>query len=261
MIDMSEYGHRLAAVIDRLVGLYVHGSVALGGFRPERSDVDVLAVVEAPVPPDRQAALGMEVLAAAYPCPGTGLELSIITAATAADLGDCRFEVHVATPDRVVVGAGHGGDPDLILYAEVCRRSGLTIVGRPAASVFGAVPHARLVGAIRDELDWAVAATPFEYAVLNACRALLFAADGTLRSKVDGGEWYLAERADDALVVAALARQRGVARPDVAEPPHDDVVAFVDAAQRVLATSTVKVAGTSRAARHIRRSGAGRPPE
>jgi predicted nucleotidyltransferase len=235
MIDFVGYGNRLAAVVDEcvgaggLVGVYVHGSAVLGGFRPERSDVDVLVVVANPGPADRQAALGAALLAAAYPCPGTGLELSVITAATAADLGDCPFEVHLGPPDEVVIGAGHPGDDDLILYAEVCRRSGLAVVGPAPASVFGAVPRPRLVTAMQAELEWGVSSASFAYAVLNACRALRFAADGTLRSKVAGGEWYLAGHPDDEVVRAALARQRGDAS---IEPSPDDVLAFVDAARR-----------------------------
>jgi hypothetical protein len=235
MIDFVGYGRRLAAVVDEyvgaggLVGVYVHGSAALGGFRPERSDVDVLVVVADPVPADRQAALGAALLAAAYPCPGIGLELSVITAATAANLEECRFEVHIASPDKVVVGTGHTGDADLILYAEVCRRSGLAAGGPPASSVFGAVPRSRLVTAMLVELEWGVSSASFEYAVLNACRALRFATDGSLQSKVAGGEWYLAAHPDESVVRAALARQRGRVAD---EPAHDDVVAFVAAARR-----------------------------
>jgi len=244
MVDIRGYGRRLATAVDatireadsRLVGVYVHGSLALGGFRSERSDVDVLAVIDAPLSRDVQAAVGTGLLRAAFPCPGTGLECSVITAATAADLRDCSFEVHVVTPDTTVVGAGHPGDPDLVLYAEVCRRSGIAVVGPPAASVFGAVPYERLAAAIRTELGWGLAAwrsgsAPFEYAVLNACRAMLFARDGLLRSKVAGGEWYLAEHRNDWTVFAALSRQRGAA---VDEPPRAEIVAFVTRAIETL---------------------------
>jgi streptomycin 3"-adenylyltransferase len=241
----------LAAAVDgavggELTGVYVHGSLALGGFRPERSDVDVLAVIEAPMSPDRQAAIGDALLRAAYPCPGTGLECSVITAATATDLGDCRFEVHVATPDTAVIGEGRGGDPDLVLYVEVCRRSGITLTGPPAASVFGAVPHDRLLAAIRDEMAWGLSAwrqssAPFEYAVLNACRALLFARDGSLRSKVAGGEWYRAAHPADRVVAAALSRQRGVATD---EPSRDAVAEFVERAIRVVGASARSVDAT-----------------
>ncbi|HEY7175516.1 MAG TPA: aminoglycoside adenylyltransferase domain-containing protein [Micromonosporaceae bacterium] len=249
MIDIYGYGHRLVAamrsvVADQPVGLYLHGSVALGGFRPERSDVDVLAVISAPLTPDAQVAVGEALLAVAYPCPGTGLEASVITAATAADLADCHFEVHVATPDTVTIGTGRAGDPDLVLYAEVCRRSAITVAGPPAASVFGVVPSDRVRDAIDAELDWGLANASFEYAILNACRAMRYGYDGSLVSKVAGGEWYLAEnpsdaaRPADALVSAALSRQRGV---NVAEPTHDGVAAFIRSAQEML---RIRGAGT-----------------
>jgi predicted nucleotidyltransferase len=232
MIDTRGYGRRLAAAIDGLVGLYVHGSLALGGFRPERSDVDVLAVVEASMSADRQLALGRALLSAAYPCLGTGLEMSVITASTAADLGDCPFEVHVATPETVTPGADHPGDPDLVLYAEVCRRSGIVVAGPPAEAVFGQVPRDRLIDSMIAELEWGLSSAPFEYAVLNACRALLFASDGSLCSKVDGGDWYLGIHAGDPIVTAALARQRGGDRGP--EPAHDAVAALVGAARQDL---------------------------
>ncbi|HEU0238185.1 MAG TPA: aminoglycoside adenylyltransferase domain-containing protein [Micromonosporaceae bacterium] len=236
MIDIHGYGNRLAAAIrgvvaDDLVGVYVHGSVALGGFRPDRSDVDVLAVVAQTLSPNQQATAGEALLAAAFPCPGTGLEASVITASTAADLGDCRFEVHVATPDTVTIGADHPDDPDLVLYAEVCRRSGITVTGPAAATTFAAVPHDQLVATIRAELEWGLASAPFEYAVLNACRAMLFARDGSLVSKIAGGESYLREHSDDAVIAAALARQRG---SDAQDPPRDAVAAFVRQAQEML---------------------------
>jgi hypothetical protein len=136
--------------------------------------------------------------------------------------------VHVGTPDRVVIGSGHEGDDDLVLYAEVCRRCGLAALGPAPASVFGVVPRQRLVTAMLAELAWGASSAPYEYAILNACRALCFAADGTLRSKVAGGEWYLAGHPDEQIVRAALAGQRG---DDAVEPSRDDVVAFVDAAR------------------------------
>ena len=52
--------------------------------------------------------------------------------------------------------------------------------------------------------------------MLNACRAQKFAVDGTLVSKVDGGEWVLARMADarvEELVSRALVRQRSEGSP------------------------------------------------
>jgi len=223
---ITAYGRRLGAVFPDgdLVGVYVHGSIALGGFRPDRSDVDVLVVTRWTYGETDQRDIGDALLRNADPCPGTGLELSVITEATARDLGGCPFEVHVGG-GRVITGASHPGDPDLILYAEVCRRSAVVAIGAPAGEVFGRVAPDRLRAAIRAELDWGVTEAPFEYAVLNACRARRFAADGALISKVAGGAWYLDQHPGDPVVLPAYLAQTG--EPDVTPPPAEAVAEFV----------------------------------
>jgi streptomycin 3"-adenylyltransferase len=192
--DAVAHAVRLAAVVRRrrpdLIGVYLHGSAALGGFGPG-SDVDVLIVVERGDPAS-QRSLG-EAIAAVAGCPGTGLELSVITAATAADLGDCPFEVHVNTtgPDpRVVPGAGADGDPDLVLHAAVCREHAVPVAGPPPGTVFGPVGRDRLLAAMRDELAWASTHAPGRYAEQNAARALRYAQEDRLCSKQDGARWY-----------------------------------------------------------------------
>ncbi|WP_435132197.1 aminoglycoside adenylyltransferase domain-containing protein [Actinacidiphila sp. bgisy144] len=206
----SEVASALSAVRADLVGVYVHGSAALGGFRAARSDVDVLAVVGGPADRSGQLAMGEAVVATAAQCPGTGLEMSVITAATAARCGACPFEVHIrtgATGTVVVPGADHGADPDLLLHCAVCREHGLTVYGPPAAGVFGPVPAARVRAAMADELAWGLEHGDATYAVLNACRALRFATDGQLCSKVDGARWYTARHGESAVVTAALTHQ------------------------------------------------------
>ena len=39
------------------VGVYLHGSAVLGGFRPDRSDLDVIVVCARPLSPDQRAGL------------------------------------------------------------------------------------------------------------------------------------------------------------------------------------------------------------
>lgn len=204
-----------------LVGVYLHGSAVLGGYTPRASDVDVLAVTAEPTDAAVQARLRDRLIAAARRWPDTALELSVITAATAAELGDCPFELHVvvnADETRAVLGAGGGGDPDLVLHAEVCRRHGLAVHGPPASEVFAPVPPARLIRAIHEEVQWGLAHGHLSYAVLNACRALRFVDDGVLCSKLDGGEWVLTRHPDESVVRQALVDQRdGVVRPMTVE--------------------------------------------
>jgi predicted nucleotidyltransferase len=199
-----------------VVGVYLHGSAVLGGYSARSSDVDVLAVTAAPVDRAVQATIAARLIDTARRWPRTPLEISVITAATAADLRDCPFEVHVVVSGdevKTVLGTGRDGDPDLILHVEVCRRHGLAVYGPPAGQVFSPVPQARLIGAVRDEVRWGREHGHLSYGVLNACRALRFATDGVLCSKLDGGTWLLARR-DEAVIRQALTDQRaGVTRP------------------------------------------------
>ncbi|GAB4004057.1 hypothetical protein GCM10029992_47900 [Glycomyces albus] len=208
---VSEVSSVLADACPDLIGIYLHGSAALGGFRASRSDVDVLAVIAAPLGRSDQQAMGEVLAATGARCPGMGLEMSVITAATAARLDSCTFEVHVRTnADETVVipGADSGEDADLILHCAVCRERALAVQGPPAAEVFGPVPADRLGAAILGELRWGLDHGEPTYAVLNSCRALRFAEDGQLVSKVEGGRWYQARHGDDTVVTAALAHQR-----------------------------------------------------
>jgi streptomycin 3"-adenylyltransferase len=198
----------VAAVLgERLVGVYAHGSLLLGGYLPERSDIDVLVVVEDALSADEQADLAARLSEDALPCPAVGLELSVVTRAVAkAPTARPPFELHVTTaPDdaKVVDGHGHPGDPDLVLHFAVCRPL--------APDVFGEVPRPLAVPQLLNELAWAEEHGPPEYAVLNACRALRYAADGDLVSKVDGGRWALnrVSAPERRFVHAALARQTG----------------------------------------------------
>ncbi len=199
----------VAAVVGgRLVGVYPHGSLMLGGYRPERSDIDVLVVVDEPLSSDEQAALAARLSEDALPCPAIGLELSVVTrAVAAAPTARPAFELHVTTAPqgrKVVDGHGHPGDLDLVLHFAVCHALG--------HSVIAPVPRDLVLTQLADELDWALEHAGGEYAVLNACRAWRYAVDGALVSKVAGGEWALTQL--DAggargLVQAATARQTG----------------------------------------------------
>ena len=176
----------VAAVVgDRLVGVYAHGSLLLGGYLPDRSDIDVVVVVEDALTAAEQDDLASRLQEESLPCPAVGLELSIVTwASAAAPTARPAFELHVTTApeDRKVVdGHGHPGELDLVLHYAVCRRLD--------PDVFAEVPRPLVLDQLADELAWAAEHNPSEYAVLNACRAWRYAVDGALVSKVDGGRW------------------------------------------------------------------------
>ena len=98
----------------RVVGVYAHGSLLLGGYLPTRSDIDALVVVEDPLAPDEQADLASRLSADALPCPAVGLELSVVLrSVAAAPTARPAFELHVTTAPgdrKVVEGHGHPGE-------------------------------------------------------------------------------------------------------------------------------------------------------
>jgi streptomycin 3"-adenylyltransferase len=233
----GEVAAALAALPPDLVGVYLHGSAVLGGFHPSRSDVDVLAVVKEPGAATGQQKMGEAIAATAKRCPGAGLEMSVITAATARELGTCPFEVHVnTTADQTVIvtGAGASGDPDLVLHSAVCRNHAIAVLGPPPTEIFGPLPRGRVLAAMTEDLRWALDQGHTAYAVLNACRAARFAVDDSLCSKLDGARWYLTRHPGDPTVTAAVAHQR---QGGGEGPGLEEAAAFVEDTCRRLRVS------------------------
>lgn len=198
-----------------LVGVYLHGSAVLGGFDARRSDVDILVVSRGGLTAAQQCSVASALSEERRPCPAHGLELSLVRLAAARQpVARPAFELHLTTEpgDRKVIdGHQRDGDPDLVLHFAVCRAAGRLLgPGRAVADVFAPVAGELVLAQLAAELRWAAELDPGEYAVLNACRAWRFAADGGLVSKIDGGQWALARVTgpDRELIATALARQR-----------------------------------------------------
>jgi Domain of unknown function (DUF4111) len=200
---------------ERLVGAYLHGSAVLGGWHPERSDVDVLAVCAAPVDASATDDLAAALSVSSLPCPvESGLELGLVTAASAASpCAEPPFELDLTTSaaagDKPTLGHDRPGHADYLMHFAVCRAHGRALAGPPPDEVFGEAPAALLDAAFAGELRWGAANASPTYRVLNACRAWRFAAEGALVSKIAGGEWALGRGEGDEAIRAALAHQRG----------------------------------------------------
>jgi Domain of unknown function (DUF4111) len=222
----------------RLRAAYLHGSAVLGGWRPERSDVDMLFVTENDVRgPEVTAAAA--VLAATEPGgPGRGLECSVVTAGQAArPRAPWPFLLHVAHDPgqdqaRVVDGGSRPGDRDLLMHYAVCRAAGWPVRGPAPAELIGSVPRPVILGYLADELSWGIEHAGEAYAVLNACRAQVYLADGRIVSKVAGGRIALACGRGPAEVIGrALDQQQGHAPQ---RRPGPDAADFVLAAAGAL---------------------------
>jgi hypothetical protein len=154
------------------------------------------------------------------------------------------FVLHVkagAGPVRVVRGNESAGDRDLLMHYAVCRAAGWSLHGPPPQELIGGIARRVILGYLADELGWGLDHAPEPYAVLNACRGLVFAADGQLVSKITGGRVALRRGlGPPAVVRRALDQQRG-RRPE--RPPAADATAFVVATAAALRAAAADPGG------------------
>ncbi|MBA2476630.1 MAG: DUF4111 domain-containing protein [Actinobacteria bacterium] len=225
---MNEVESYLASLAERLrgavgadlVGVYAGGSYALGAYEDGTSDLDVAAVTRRSVPVAVRHAVVEAVRHEALPCPARGLELVLypleVTRGATTEAG---FELNLNTGRalrfRAELEPGAGGEHWFPIDRSILAASGVALYGPPAAGVFTPLSREQLLPVLIQSLRWHERgdARP-EDAVLNACRALRFAAEGAWSSKAEAGRWALGRAQDSQVVGAALAARGGGAGPD-----------------------------------------------
>ncbi len=191
-----------AACGDALRSVVLHGSLAMGSFSVQRSDVDVLALIDGAIAYDARTALTrllLEVSAQPHP-----IEISVLNSrAIGPWTHPAPYEFHFSESwrERAQAAPPPGGiDPDLSGHVFLARARGRALLGPPPAEVLPEVPEALyrksiLADGLSDEFGLPgllQSATPV-YVALNACRTLAYLLDGKLRSKDEGGMWALIE--------------------------------------------------------------------
>jgi streptomycin 3"-adenylyltransferase len=219
---------------ERLVAIYLHGSLALGGFQPGRSDLDVLVVVREPQSDGARRALRELLLrVSADPAP---VEISVVSQSELQTWRHpCPYDFHYSEDWRERAPAGRGVDPDLALHVALTRARGRALFGPPPREVLADARREHVLDSIlRDVAESLpqIHAKP-AYAVLNACRTLAWLRDGAFRSKEEGGLWALTALPPELTpaVQSALAAYRGHPEPAVSE----SLDRFADFARRELA--------------------------
>jgi hypothetical protein len=189
---------------DTLVGIYLHGSLAMRCFNPQQSDLDLLVVTRQPmtVATKRQLAeLLLTTSGAPHP-----IEISMLVHS---DLVPWQyptpFDFHYSETWRAQIQQDleHGrwqhwnvqrrNDPDLAAHVTITNHRGVCLYGAPIAQVFPAVPTGDYLASILADINDALAAILNDpvYAILNTCRICAFVQDGLICSKQEGGEWAL----------------------------------------------------------------------
>ena len=183
-----------------LVGVYLHGSLAMGCFNAKASDIDLIVVTGRD--PDAEGKrrlmdMALELDAAG---PAKGLEFSVV----------CRdacdpfqyptpFALHYSRMHKAwyqddpagYIERMNGTDADLAAHFTILRHRGVALLGEPIDAVFGEVPRSAYLDSIFRDVEGArqdITGDPV-YVALNLCRVLAFASEGAVLSKREGGEW------------------------------------------------------------------------
>lgn len=183
---------------DNLVGIYLHGSVAMG-CSTQNSDIDLLVVVNENISNTEcrkiiDATMGVE------GHPKKGVEMSIVLKE------HCQNIVH-PTPfilhysdfhrDQYITDKNYicGGfeDSDLAAHFTVTKHRGICLYGDSIDSVFADVPKQMYLDSVFYDIADAKedAAADSVYHILNLCRTLAYIKDGKVLSKLEGGQWAL----------------------------------------------------------------------
>ena len=201
----------------KLVGFYIHGSLAMDCFRWEVSDIDFLTVVNAPLCQAEKEALIRVLLKLDPFSPPKGLEMSVVLDSVCHPfVYPTPFELHFSNGHKerckenisLYCRTMNGTDIDLAAHFTVVQHYGQVLWGKPIEEVFAPVPRSAywdsICNDIRDATD-AITSQPAYY-ILNLCRVLAYWRKGLVLSKAQGGRWGLENLPRHAsLIEAALA--------------------------------------------------------
>ena len=218
--EVALFGQQVAEAVGSaletdLVGVYFVGSVALGGYVPGESDIDIAAVSRGALTPTQRQSVASTVVDASARCPARGVEFTLYSDEVAGSLpAGADFEVNAnggpRMPTAVHLDATSESGFWYVLDRAIAHRSGLAISGPPARGVFADVPRGTLLETMGESMAWHRAHEKATlYSVLNACRAWRFAVDDVLGSKLEGAAWAAARWPDTAVIDAAVALRHG----------------------------------------------------
>ena len=200
---INEFVNRSKDILkENLVGIYLHGSLVMGCFNPEKSDIDLIIVVDDKMPDiTKKAYMDMIVDLNSY-APAKGIEMSIVRKEVCDPfVYPTPFELHFSAmhlkwykdnPEDYILKM-NGTDKDLAAHFTIIRKCGKCLYGLPIEDVFAEVPKADYMDSIWNDIVEA----PEEitentmYLALNLVRVLAFAKDGLVLSKKEGGDWGL----------------------------------------------------------------------
>lgn len=206
---------------DELIGVYLHGSIALDAFNPDSGDIDILVVVKDSIDIQVKLEIARDIIEIdKKPCP---LEMSAVKLSDARNWktpGNCVFhysdfwtEKYVerfSNPDADVYVVDHEfPDADVTSYIKLLKQCGIVLYGREIQKVFADISDEDFWVAISADIDdydfHDYDARYFSSNVLILGRILSFKKERRILSKYDGGIWMIDHVPEDLKYLLKLA--------------------------------------------------------
>ena len=187
---------------ENLVGVYLHGSLAMGCFNPQRSDIDLIIVVNEPLTDSVKKEYMEMVVEHNARSTKKGIEMSVVLRKV------CKPFVY-PTPYELHFSAGHldwykenpdeyiremnGTDKDLAAHFTIINSRGKCLYGLPIKEVFAEVPSGDYMDSIWYDVQHAKKEIKYfpKYLILNLARVLAYKEEKLVLSKKEGGEWAI----------------------------------------------------------------------
>jgi len=207
---MEEYNELLERFVQEnimllgsnLVGIYLHGSAAMGCLNAKKSDIDLIIVVKDDISKETKRKYIDMVVELNKEAPAKGIELSVVKEDVCNPfLYPTPFELHFSNahlewyqsnPDEYV-DKMKGTDKDLAAHFTIIYHRGKTLYGKEIMEVFSIVNKEDYFDSIWHDVKGArteIIDNPM-YIILNLCRVLAYVKENLILSKKEGGMWGL----------------------------------------------------------------------
>ena len=187
---------------NNLVGIYLHGSLAMGCYNEKKSDIDLIIVVKNDISKEIKRRYMDMVVTLNSKAPPKGIELSVVKASVCKPfIYPTPFELHfsvahldwyLSEPEDYIEKM-KGTDKDLAAHFTIIYHRGKTLYGKEIKSIFSEVSNEDYMDSIWFDVENAKEdiIDNTMYIILNLCRVLAYKKERLILSKQEGGEWAI----------------------------------------------------------------------
>lgn len=187
---------------ENLVGIYLHGSAAMGCFNDKKSDLDFIVVIKTDISDSIKRQYMDMAVELNKQAPAKGIEFSIVRESVCNPfVYPTPFELHFSkahldwylSEPVDYIEKMKGTDKDLAAHFTIIYHRGKTLFGKEIKEVFANVSSENYFDSIWCDIENSKAEIEDHptYIILNLCRVLAYKKDNMILSKLEGGHWGL----------------------------------------------------------------------